>query len=113
MAERQGKGPRVAVTAGLRGASWDPSRMQEPYTMTPFPLGTQDGQFALGFLFARGKEKRAVLSMHPRELLLTHYLVPDVLNAGWGFRAAQPRSVRQSLRPAHGIPPPAGPPGHR
>jgi len=77
--------------------------MSGPFTMTPFPMTTEDGQFALGFLFARGGEKRAVLSMHPRELLLTHYMVPDVLEAGWAFWAQQPRSIGNDLRLEHEI----------
>jgi pimeloyl-ACP methyl ester carboxylesterase len=44
-----------------------------------------------------------VLSMHPRELLLTHYMVPDVLNAGWAFWAQQPRSIGNDLRLEHEI----------
>ncbi|ROZ75086.1 alpha/beta hydrolase [Ramlibacter sp. WS9] len=75
--------------------------MRTPFTMTPFPLGTQDGQSALGFLFARGGEKCALLAMHPRELLLTHYLVPYVLDAGWAFWAQQPRMVGNDLRLEH------------
>jgi hypothetical protein len=66
-------------------------------------MTTEDGQLALGFLFARGGEKRAVLAMHPRELLLTHYLVPDVLNAGWAFWAQQSRSIGNDLRLEHEI----------
>ena len=103
MTDPQDKSPRVAVAAGLLGASWDPSRMRVPFTMTPFPMTTEDGQLALGFLFSRGGEKRVVLAMHPRELLLTHYLVPDVLGAGWAFWAQQPRSIGNDLRLEHEI----------
>lgn len=77
--------------------------MTVPFTTTPFPLDTQDGQWALGLLLARGGEKRAVLAMHPRELLLTHYLVPYVLDAGWAFWAQQPRSIGNDLRLEHEI----------
>lgn len=42
--KQQSSNSKVAVTAGLRGASWTPARMQAPYTTTPFPLTTQDGQ---------------------------------------------------------------------
>lgn len=101
MAQDTPKGGKVAVTAGLRGASWNAARMNAPFTTTPFGLGTQDGQRALGFLFARGGEKRAVLAMHPREMVLTHYLVPDVLNAGWAFWAQAPRSIGNDLRLEH------------
>lgn len=97
------KTPRVAVTAGLRGASWNAARMQAPFSTTPFSMTTEDGQRALGFLFARGGEKKAVRAMHPREMVLTHYLVPDVLNAGWAFWAQAPRSIGNDLRLEHEI----------
>ena len=96
--------PRVAVTAGLRGAAWNPKRMAaKPYTTTPYPMPTEDGAGVMGFLFARGGEKRAVLAMHPRELVMAHYLVPDVLDAGWAFWAQAPRSIGNDLRLEHEI----------
>ena len=103
MAEETPKVGRVAVTAGLRGASWNAERMKASFSTTPFALNTHDGQRALGFLFARGGERKAVLAMHPREMVLTHYLVPDVLNAGWAFWAQAPRSIGNDLRLEHEI----------
>jgi hypothetical protein len=103
MTDSQQKKPQVAVTAGLRGASWDPSRMTDPFATTMFYLSTEDKQWVRGFLFARGNEKRAVLAMHPRKLLLDHYLVPDVLSAGWAFWAQQPRAIGNDLRMEHEI----------
>lgn len=103
MTQEAPKGGRVAVTAGLRGASWNAARMQDAFTTTPFALGTGDGQRALGFLFARGGERKAVLAMHPREMVMTHYLVPDVLDAGWAFWAQAPRSIGNDLRLEHEI----------
>ena len=44
-----------------------------------------------------------MLAMHPRELLMTHYLVPDVLDAGWAFWAQQSRSIGNDLRLEHEI----------
>ena len=71
------------VTAGMRGASWDARLMSRPYQMVPYALGTADGQRTLGFLFTlTGKEKTVVSLMHPREMAITHYLVPFVLDAG-------------------------------
>lgn len=102
-APKSSSGGRVAVTAGLRGAGWNPARMQQPFTTTPFALNTADGQRALGFLFARGGERKAVLAMHPREMVLMHYLAPDVLDAGWAFWAQAPRSIGNDLRLEHEI----------
>jgi pimeloyl-ACP methyl ester carboxylesterase len=93
----------VAVTAGMRGASWNAKRMTAPFTTTPCPLATEDGQKVLGFLFSRGGEKKVVFAMHPREMVVTHYMAPDVLNAGWAFWAQAPRSVGNDLRLEHEI----------
>jgi pimeloyl-ACP methyl ester carboxylesterase len=96
--------PKVAVTAGLRGAAWNPKRMAaKPYSMVPFPMPTEDGAGVMGFLFSRGGEKNVVLAMHPRELVMAHYLIPDVLDAGWAFWAQAPRSIGNDLRLEHEI----------
>ena len=101
--EKTGK-PGVAVTAGLRGASWNAARMAErPYTMVPYPLTTGDGQRTLGFLFTRGGEKTVACLMHPRELVVTHYLVPEVLDAGCACWVQGSRSVGNDLRLEHEI----------
>ena len=93
----------AAVTAGLRGASWDVARMATPYTMTPHVLFTQDGQRTLGFLFSRGGETSVVCMMHPREMIVTNYLVPDILDAGCACWVQGPRSVGNDLRLEHEI----------
>jgi pimeloyl-ACP methyl ester carboxylesterase len=93
---------QVAVTAGLRGASWNRDRMgDKAFAMTPWPLATQDGQKVLGYLFSRGGEKHAAFIMHPREMVVTHYMVPDVLDAGWACWVQGPRSVGNDLRLEH------------
>ncbi|WP_175775500.1 alpha/beta hydrolase [Burkholderia anthina] len=101
--KQQGSNGKVAVTAGLRGASWTPARMQVPYTTTPFPLTTQDGQATLGVLFSRGSGRKVVFIMHPREFVMTHYLVPEVLDAGWACWVQAPRSIGSDLRLEHEI----------
>ena len=94
----------ISVTAGLRGASWDAARMAAlTYTMVPYPLNTSDGQRTLGFLFSRGGEKTVVCMMHPREMIVTNYLVPDVLEAGCACWVQGPRSVGNDLRLEHEI----------
>lgn len=92
------------VTAGMRGASWDAQLMKRPYQMVPYALGTADGQRTLGFLFtATGKEKTVVSLMHPREMAITHYLVPFVLDAGCACWVQGPRSIGNDLRLEHEI----------
>ncbi|CAE6796687.1 hypothetical protein R20943_05027 [Paraburkholderia aspalathi] len=92
------------VTAGLRGANWDPALMRRPYTVVPYSLQTADGQATLGFLFTRtGKETCVVSIMHPREMSVTHYLVPTILDAGCACWVQGPRSIGNDLRLEHEI----------
>jgi len=92
------------VTAGMRGASWDARLMQRPFEMTPHVLETADGQRTLGFLFSStGKERSVVCIMHPREIALTHYMVPWILEAGWACWVQAPRSPGNDLRLEHEI----------
>ncbi|MGC3984007.1 MAG: alpha/beta hydrolase [Pseudorhodoferax sp.] len=77
--------------------------MQAPYTTTPFPLVTQDGQASLGVLFSRGPVRKVAFFMHPREFVMTHYLVPEVLDAGWACWVQAPRSIGSDLRLEHEI----------
>jgi hypothetical protein len=94
-------GATGAVTAGMRGASWTAERLRRPFDTRPCPLTTEDGQRVLGFLFSRGGEKGVVFVMHPREMVVTHYLVPDLLDAGWACWVQGPRSVGNDLRLEH------------
>jgi hypothetical protein len=88
----------------MRGASWDARLMQRPYTVVPYALGTADGQRTLGFLFtATGKERTVVSLMHPREMAVTHYMVPAVLDAGCACWVQGPRSIGNDLRLEHEI----------
>src|SRR5690606_17395141 len=88
----------------MRGASWDPRLMTRPYTVVPYALGTADGQRTLGFLFtATGKERTVVSIMHPREMSITHYMVPWVLEAGCACWVQGPRSIGNDLRLEHEI----------
>lgn len=92
------------VTAGMRGANWDPRLMERPYKMVPYALMTGDGQKTLGFLFtATGNETTVVSIMHPREMAVTHYLVPFILDAGCACWVQAPRSIGNDLRLEHEI----------
>ncbi|WP_199724840.1 alpha/beta hydrolase [Noviherbaspirillum saxi] len=92
------------ITAGMRGANWDPRLMDRPYQMVPYALMTADGQKTLGFLFtATGKETTVVSIMHPREMAVTHYLVPFILDAGCACWVQGPRSIGNDLRLEHEI----------
>lgn len=95
---------RPKVTAGLRGAGWNPDRMERPYTVKPHSLRTADNQRTLGFLYSQtGHEKKVVCLMHPREFSGTPYLVPDVLDAGCACWVQAPRSIGNDLRLEHEV----------
>jgi len=92
------------ITAGLRGAGWNPERMERPYSLRPYALRTADGQRTLGFLYSQtGEEKAVVCLMHPREFSGTPYLVPDVLDAGCACWVQAPRAIGNDLRLEHEV----------
>lgn len=94
--------PKGKVTAGLRGAGWNPARMARPFTTTPYSLRTADDQRTLGLLYSQtGHEKTVVCLMHPREFTGTPYLVPDVLDAGCAAWVQAPRAIGTDLRLEH------------
>ncbi|OUM02446.1 alpha/beta hydrolase [Variovorax sp. JS1663] len=93
--------PGTAPTAGLRGAHWDPSRLPVGHHVSTQVGMAADGVPATGLLYARGGEKTAVLAMHPREFLATHYLVPEVLRAGAAIFLQMPRAIGNDLRLEH------------
>lgn len=95
---------KPVVTAGMRGASWDPGLMSRPYRVVPYALGTADGQRTLGFLFTTAESGKTVVSlMHPREMAVTHYMVPHVLDAGCACWVQGSRSIGNDLRLEHEV----------
>lgn len=92
---------RVATTAGLRGASWSPARMELPFKARPYALITVDKAPVQGVLYSRGASDKVLVVMHPREFVMTHYLVPDALEAGWACWVQAPRSIGSDLRLEH------------
>ena len=91
------------ATAGLRGASWTPGRLPADARASVHTVATQDGAQITGFLHARGGEKSVVSLMHPRELIATHYLVPEVLLSGSACWVQGSRSVGNDVRLEHEI----------
>ena len=80
---KTGQSRDLPVTAGLRGASWNPDLLPADMQTRVFATATQDGAQVTGALHFKGGEKTAVFIMHPRELLITHYMVPYLLNGGF------------------------------
>src|SRR5580765_4064294 len=85
------------ATAGLRGAYWDASRLPANYQVSTQVGLAADGLPATGLLYGVGGGKTAVLAMHPREFLATHYLVPEVLRAGAAIFLQIPRANGNDL----------------
>lgn len=75
--------PRIATTtAGLRGTEWNEERLPSCVTLTAHALRTADLASTTGYLFRRGGERTVVCAMHPREIVVASYLVPEVLLGG-------------------------------
>ena len=89
------------VTAGLRGASWDPDLVPQDMRTTVHPVRTSDNAPIIGYLHRKGPERTAVFIMHPRELLVTHYMVPHLVNAGYAVWTQGARTVGNDLRLEH------------
>jgi hypothetical protein len=96
-------GTEKRPTAGLRGASWDASKIPAGMNTSVHPVTTADGAQVIGYLHARGGEKSAVMIMHPRELLVSHYAVPGLVGAGYACWVQGPRTVGNDLRLEHEI----------
>jgi len=102
MAEPAKKPARVATTtAGLRGVAWKPERLPADTRLSVHPLPTEDGAQVTGYLFRRGGEKTVVCAMHPRELSVPQYLVPEVLMGGCAMWVQAARSPGNDIRLEH------------
>lgn len=87
--------------AGLRGAQWDEARLPSGMTASLHTLTTIDGANVTGALYRRGGERAVCCLMHPREILLTHYLVPELLAAGTAVWVQGARAAGNDLRLEH------------
>lgn len=98
---KSGEAAVAVTTAGLRGAYWNEARLPEGTRLTVHALRTQDGAVVTGYLFRRGGERTVVCAMHPREMLVPQYLVPEILSAGCAMWVLGPRSVGNDIRLEH------------
>lgn len=96
-----GAAATAVTTAGLRGAYWNEARLPKGTQLTVHALRTDDGAVVTGYLFRRGGERTVLCAMHPREMLVPQYLVPEVLNAGCAMWVLGPRSVGNDIRLEH------------
>ena len=96
--------PPVAVAttmAGLRATEWQDDRMPAGVSVTIHTLRTADGASVTGYLFRRGGERTVVCSLHPREVVVANYMVPEVLRGGCAVWVLGPRSPGNDLRLEH------------
>ncbi|TMV10778.1 alpha/beta hydrolase [Arenibacterium halophilum] len=87
--------------AGLRGAQWDPDRLPSDMRASVHTLTTTDGANVTGYLYRCGGETAVAVLMHPREILATHYLVPELLEAGIAVWVQGSRAAGNDLRLEH------------
>lgn len=87
--------------AGLRGAQWRDDQLPSGMSTSIHTITTQDGANVTGYLYRRGGEKAVCCLMHPREILATHYLVPELLKAGAAVWVQGARMVGNDLRLEH------------
>jgi hypothetical protein len=97
----QPKKPVATTTAGLRGTKWNPDRLPADTKMSVHVLTTSDKASITGYLFRRGGETTVVCAMHPRELNVAQYLVPDLLNAGVAVWVQGSRSPGNDIKLEH------------
>lgn len=100
-ATQSGNGRIATTTAGLRATHWAGDRLPEGVSLTAHALTTGDGAAVTGFLFRSGGERTVVCTMHPREMVVTNYIVPEVLQGGCALWIQAPRSVGNDLRLEH------------
>jgi hypothetical protein len=91
------------ATAGFRNASWTMTGLPADVAVTVHPLQTEDGAAVNGFLYAKQSADTVLCIMHPREFLATHYLVPDLVSAGYAVFTQTARSVGNDMRLEHEI----------
>ena len=91
------------ATAGFRNAGWTMGQLADDVKITVHPLRTADGAAVNGFLYAAGRSDVVACIMHPREFLATHYLVPELLAAGYSVFTQTSRAVGSDLRLEHEI----------
>ncbi len=103
----QGAGARTAAdggaTAGFLNTDWSPRDVPAGTTTRNVVLRTADGAATSGVLYLPpgGRSDTVACIMHPREFMACHYLVPDILAAGYAAWSQSPRSVGNDIRLEH------------
>ena len=90
-------------TAGFRNAGWTMESLPPEVRLSVHTLLTFDGAAISGFLYSSGSADIVLCIMHPREFLVTHYLIPELLLGGWAVWTQTSRSVGFDLRLEHEV----------
>src|SRR2546428_7725566 len=92
------------ATAGFLNTDWNPRNVPAGTTTTNVVLRTADNAATGGSLYEPATRSDTVVCvMHPREFMACHYLIPDIVGAGYAAWSQSPRSVGNDLRLEHEI----------
>ena len=89
------------ATAGFLNTDWNPRDLPAGATTRNVVLRTADGAATSGSLYSTSAADTVVCIMHPREFMACHYLIPDIVGAGFAAWSQSPRSVGNDLRLEH------------
>lgn len=94
--------PAAQATAGFLNTDWNPRDVPPGTTTTNVVLRTADQAATGGSLYRPATPTDTVVCvMHPREFMACHYLIPDIVGAGYAAWSQSPRSVGNDLRLEH------------
>jgi len=90
------------ATAGFLNTDWNPRDLPSNAVTRNVVLRTRDGAASSGSLYRPVTPTDTVVCvMHPREFMACHYLIPDIVGAGFAAWSQSPRSVGNDLRLEH------------
>jgi pimeloyl-ACP methyl ester carboxylesterase len=94
--------PAGQATAGFLNTDWNPRDVPPGTVTTNVVLRTADQAATGGSLYRPATPTDTVVCvMHPREFMACHYLIPDIVGAGYAAWSQSPRSVGNDLRLEH------------
>jgi hypothetical protein len=94
--------PTAQATAGFLNTDWNPRDVPSGTVTTNVVLRTADQAATGGSLYRPSTPTDTVVCvMHPREFMACHYLIPDIVGAGYAAWTQSPRSVGNDLRLEH------------
>ncbi|WP_353191442.1 alpha/beta hydrolase [Pandoraea pnomenusa] len=99
--QQQRRGDGQGATAGFLNTDWNPRDLPLGATTRNVVLRTADGAATSGALYVAGAPDTVVCIMHPREFMACHYLIPDIVGAGYAAWTQAPRSVGNDMRLEH------------